>query len=134
MERLFAEDDYRFPGAQEGYHPSVASNLRRKRVAVFRSYLKCLKADFGRLDAAVQLYMASLSPRPARSGEGPAEAEAGVHVCRDLRREWRFWLFRFGLGTVDVHGLVGSLDGMRVCNLARWRWCAKVPLDALEPL
>lgn len=113
MERILAEDDYRFLEAQESYHPSVASNLRRKRVAAFRSYLTCLKADFGRLDAAIRLYM-SACPQDRPDLAQAVVKRRLVFAYAVTLTEWRLLLFRFGLGTVDIQGLLGSLDGMRL--------------------
>ena len=65
MARLFSEEDYRYLAAQKGYHPKLAKRLRRERVLVFRGYLAFLKADYRRLEAALNLYMAdSRTDRP----------------------------------------------------------------------
>lgn len=113
MERLFSEADFEFLKSQKGYHPGIARRLRRQRCAIFRSYLSCLKRDFGRLEAAVLLCMA------ASRADRPDLAKALIK--RRLVFTWavacaecRLVLFRQGLGTVDVSKLVGSLSGMRV--------------------
>jgi hypothetical protein len=113
MQRILAEDDYRFLEAQEFYHPSVASDLRRKRVAAFRSYLTCLKADFGRLDAATRLYL-SACPQDRPDLAQALLKRRLVFAYAVTLTEWRLLLFRWGLGTVDIQGLLGSLDGMRL--------------------
>jgi hypothetical protein len=113
MERILAEDDYRFLEAQEFYHSSVASDLRRKRVAAFRSYLACLKADFGRLDAATRLYMSACHQDRPDLAQALLKRRL-VFAYAVTLTEWRLLLFRFGLGTVDIQGLLGSLDGMRL--------------------
>lgn len=113
MERILAEDDYRFLETQESYHPSVASDLRRKRVAAFRSYLACLKADFGRLDAATRLYMSACTQDRPDLAQALLKRRL-VFAYAVTLTEWRLLLFRFGLGTVDIQGLLGSLDGMRL--------------------
>jgi hypothetical protein len=113
MQRILAEDDYRFLEAQECYHPSIASNLRRKRAVAFRSYLTCLKADFGRLDSAIRLYMAACSQDRPDLAQAVLKRRLVFAYALTLA-EWRLLLFRFGLGTVDIEALIGSLDGMRL--------------------
>lgn len=113
MQRILAEDDYRFLEAQEWYHPSIASNLRRKRAAAFRSYLTCLKADFGRLDSAIRLYMAACSQDRPDLAKAVLKRRL-VFAYAVTFAEWRLLLFRFGLGTADIEALIGSLDGMRL--------------------
>jgi hypothetical protein len=113
MERLFSEADFDFLKSQKGYHPSISRRLRRQRCAIFRSYLSCLKRDFGHLEAAVLLCMA------ASRADRPDLAKAVLK--RRLVFTWavacaqcRLVLYSQGLGTVDVSKLVGSLSGMRV--------------------
>ena len=113
MERLFSETDFEFLRSQKGYHPSISRHLRRQRRAIFRSYLSCLKRDFGRLEAAVLLCMA------ASRADRPDLANAVlrrrlVFTWAVVRAEWRLALYSLGLGTVDVSQLIGSLTGMRV--------------------
>jgi len=113
MERLFSETDFEFLKSQKGYHPSIARHLRRQRRAIFRSYLSCLKRDFGHLEAAAMLCMA------ASGTDRPDLAKAVlmrrlVFTWAVVRTEWRLALYSLGLGTVDVSALVGSLSGMRL--------------------
>jgi len=113
MERLFSEADFEFLKSQKGYHPSISRRLRRQRCTIFRSYLSCLKRDFGRLEAALMLCMA------ASRADRPDLAKAVlkrrlVFTWAVYCAEYRLVLYGLGLGTVDVSGLVGSLSGMRV--------------------
>jgi hypothetical protein len=113
MERLFSEADFEFLKSQKGYHPSISRRLRRERCAIFRSYLSCLKRDFGRLEAAVMLCMA------ASRADRPDLAKAIlkrrlVFTCAVASAEYRLVLYSLGLGKVDVGKLVGSLSGMRI--------------------
>jgi hypothetical protein len=112
MGRLFSEADFEFLKSQKGYHPSISRHLRRQRCAIFRSYLICLKRDFGRLEAAVMLCMA------ASRADRPDLAKALlkrrlVFTWAVACAEYRLVLYGFGLGTMDVTKLVGSLSGMR---------------------
>jgi hypothetical protein len=113
MERLFSEADFDFLKSQKGYHPSISRRLRRQRRAIFRSYLSCLKRDFGRLEAAILLCMA------ASRADRPDLAKAIlkrrlVFTWAVACAEYRLVLYGLGLGTVDVGKLIGSLSGMRV--------------------
>ena len=113
IERLFSEDDFDFLKSQKGYHPSTSRRLRRERCAIFRCYLSSLKRDFGLLEAAVMLCMA------ASRADRPDLAKAIlkrrlVFTWAVACAEYRLVLYGFGLGTVDVSRLVGSLSGMRV--------------------
>ena len=113
MERLFSEEDFRFLAAQEGCRSSVARRLRRERARVFRSYLNCLRADFGRLEAAVAMYMAACTRDRPDLAKALLKRRL-VFAYAVAAAELRLVLYRFGLGTVDVHSLVVSLDGMRL--------------------
>ncbi len=113
MERLFSEDDYRYLAAQRGYRPEIGRQLRRERIRVFRGYLKCLRADFTRLEAAVNLWMAN-SPTDRPDLAKTLLKQRLLFTYAMLGAEVRLVLHSAGMGTVDVHGLVGSLDGMRV--------------------
>jgi hypothetical protein len=113
MERLFSEDDFDFLKSQKGYHPSISRRLRRQRCAIFRSYLSSLKRDFGRLEAAVMLCMAA--SRTDRPDLAKAVIKRRlVFTWAVACAEYRLVLYGWGLGTVDVSRLVGSLSGMRV--------------------
>jgi hypothetical protein len=113
MARLLSETDFEFLRSQKGYQPSIARHLRHRRKAIFRSYLSCLKRDFGRLEAAVMLCMA------ASRADRPDLAKAVlrrrlVFTWAVVCTEWRLALYSVGLGTVDVGSLIGALSGMRV--------------------
>lgn len=113
MERLFSEADFEFLKSQKGNHPGIARRLRHQRCAIFRSYLTSLKQDFGRLEAAVMLCMtASRADRPdlARAVLQRRLVFTWAVACA----EYRLVLYGFGLGTMDVSKLVGSLSGMRL--------------------
>ncbi len=113
MARLFAEEDYAFLADQKGYNPRIARQLRRERRRVFRSYLDCLKRDFGQLEAAVKVCM--VTSREDRPDLAKALLKRRLVFTYALMvTEWHLALHSLGLGTVDVSRLVGSLDGMRI--------------------
>jgi len=112
MERLFAEEDYEFLTCQRGYHPGIARQLRRQRRRVFRSYLDCLKRDFGQLEAAIKMCMVtSCEDRPDLAKA--LLKRRLVFTYAVLAVECRLVLCSVGLGKIDVCRLVSSLDGMR---------------------
>ncbi len=114
MERILSAADFRFLNAQKGYRPKVARRLRWERIRAYRGYLKCLRADYRKLEAAVTLWMAhSPKDRP----------EMAIEL---LKRRIRFFLAMaaaegrlvlFGLNiTPPMHlRLVDDLDDLRVC-------------------
>jgi hypothetical protein len=114
MERLLAEEDFDFLASQRGYAPSIARRLRSERRKIFREYLRCLWRDFGRLEAAVRLLMVNSSE------DRPELAQALLRQRLLFTRgivaaEFRLILYGLGLGTVNVQGLVGSLNAMHTC-------------------
>lgn len=113
MARLFAEEDYAFLAGQRGFNPRIARQLRRERRRVFRSYLNCLKRDFGQLEAAIKMCM--IMSRQDRPDLAKALLKRRLVFTYALMvTEWGLALHSLGLGTVDVSRLVGSLDGMRI--------------------
>ena len=112
MERLFSEEDYHYLARQRGFHPRIARQLRRERIRIFRGYLRCLKSDYRRLEAAIALYMAD-SPV-----DRPDLAKSLFHrrlqfMWAVLNAEWRLRLYGFGLSPMDAQRLVTAVDDMR---------------------
>jgi hypothetical protein len=113
MERLLSEEDIEFLRAQRGYEPGMDKALRAGRRRLFRLYLRSLALDFNRLHLALRL---ALLDSPAdRPDLGVIlikqklvffAALAAVHA--------RLLLHTLGIGTVDVRGLVSTLERMRV--------------------
>jgi len=113
MLRLLDECDMQFLRSQPGYDSRMEARLRAQRCQIFRGYLKCLDADFRRTCAALQLLMMqSQYDRPDLASalvRSQMDFACGVVVVR-----FRLALYRFGLASVDVRGLVKLFDGMRV--------------------
>ncbi len=112
MMRLLECDDLDFLRSQPGFTPRMEARLRRQRCRIFGGYLRCLSADFGRVCAALKVLMVqSRHDRPdlaaalLRSQARFAFSMAVVMV--------RVFLYRCGLGSVDVRGLVKIFDNMR---------------------
>ena len=112
MERLLSEEDVEFLKSQPGFEPGMEKSLRSARRKIFRAYLKSLGMDFNRLHLALRLELL-LAPtdRPdlgavlVKQKVGFFVALAAVHV--------RLLMHTVGIGTVEVRGLVSTLERMR---------------------
>jgi hypothetical protein len=114
MERLLDERDFEFLAGQPGISAALVRSLRAERRKIFRSYLRSLSRDFGRVCAAIRhLMLYSSHDRPdlamvlARQrfafamGLMGAEVRLAMHACG-----WS------GV-SLDVRGLVDALESMR---------------------
>ena len=112
MERLLSDDDYTFLASQPGFDKKMLRRVRSERRRVFRGYLSCLSRDFSLVSTAIRLMMMySSQDRPdlART----LYKQQALFACGMLAVQWRLLLHTWGLGTVDVHGLVRTMDLMR---------------------
>src|SRR5436190_11105527 len=57
MLRLLDGEDLEFLRSQPGFTSKMATKLRIQRYLIFRGYLNCLNADFGRVCAAMKVLM-----------------------------------------------------------------------------
>lgn len=108
MLRLLAADDF----ALSASNPILARDLKTRRISLFRRYLRCLTRDYGRALEGIRLVM-------VQSGvDRPDLARALVKnrvlfalaICRI---EIRLVLFSFGIGRIDVSGVVEAFDRLR---------------------
>lgn len=113
MLRLLDGSDLEFLRSQPGCDSRMLSRLRRQRCDIFLGYLKCLNSDFQRTCAVLKLLM--LQSRHDRPDLGTALLRARLEFTKGLLVvHFRLSLYRLGLAGVDVSGLVGLFDGMRV--------------------
>jgi hypothetical protein len=112
MERLFDESDYDFLSAQPGFHPRITRRLRAERRKVFRCYLRCLSRDFDKLSAAVRVLMLH-APHDRSEAASALFRQRMIFDYAMIMVRFRLVLQTFGIGTVDVHRLVASLEAMR---------------------
>jgi hypothetical protein len=113
MIRLLDGADLEFLQSQPGFNPSMATRLRVQRCQIFRGYLRCLNADFGRVCAAIKLLM--LQSRHDRPDLAEALLRQQIQfACGMLAIQFRLFLYRWGLCGVDVTALVGIFDAMRL--------------------
>jgi hypothetical protein len=113
MMRLLDSEDLEFLRSQPGFTPHMAAKLRIQRCRIFRGYLRSLSDDFARVCMALKIIlMQSRDDRPdlakalVRQQALFAAGMAAVHV--------RLFLYRWGLCSADVTGLVTIFDGMRL--------------------
>ena len=111
MLRLFDREDYQFLAAQAGFRPGIAGQLRKKRRRVFRYYLRNLRIDFNRLQAAAKLCLLH-APE-----DRPDFALALLKLrsqfwCAMLCAYGRLALEPLGVKPSDVRGLLGSLESL----------------------
>lgn len=113
MERLLSEDDFRFLRTQAGYEPAVEKQLRKQRRLVFRSYLRSLGQDFNRLHLALRLVVLH-SPQDRPDLAAALIRQRLLFFVGLGMAHCRLTLHTLGVGTVDVRGLVSTLDTMRL--------------------
>lgn len=113
MIRLLDGEDLEFLRAQPGFTSEMVAKLRLQRCQIFREYLRCLNADFGRVSAAMKiLILQSRNDRPdlaAALVRHQAAFLSGMLVIR-----FRLFLYRWGLGAVDVTDLVKVFEKLRL--------------------
>lgn len=112
MERVLAEDDFRFLASQCGYEPRIERKLRAARRRVFRQYLRCLRKDFARLEACLRWLMVH-SPVDRPDLARVLRRYKFAFLCALVGAEARLLLHGFGLQPADAGRLVGVLDLLR---------------------
>ncbi|HEV3199106.1 MAG TPA: hypothetical protein VGZ73_14435 [Bryobacteraceae bacterium] len=113
MLRLLDGEDLEFLRSQPGFTPKMANKLRIQRCLIFRGYLQCLNADFGRVCAAMKVLMLQ-----SRNDRPDLAAALVRHQTTFLWRmatvRVRLVLYRWGVCAVDVTSLVQIIDAMRL--------------------
>ena len=112
MERLLQEEDFRFLASQPGFSPRLGRHFRTERRRIFRCYLRNLSKDFSRISLACQM----LVIHAADDREDLAKSLIRKRLMFRFGMfaiEGRLLLHTAGVGTVDVRGLVESLETMQ---------------------
>jgi len=118
MMRLLDGRDLEFLRSQPAVTPQIVARLRQQRCRIFRGYLKCLTRDFQRVCWAIRILMMQANQdRPdlarllLRSQLSFALGVCNMHV--------RVTLFAWGVGTVDMSGLLKRFDLVRreLCSM-----------------
>ena len=113
MMRLLDAEDLEFLRTQPGYTPKMASQLRIQRCQIFREYLRCLTADFGRVCAAMKLVMLQ-SRRDRPDLAGALLRNQILFASGVMGVQFRLTLYQWGLCGVDVTSLVKIFEMMRL--------------------
>lgn len=113
MMRLLEREDLDFLRSQPGFNPRMATKLRIQRCQIFRGYLRCLSADFSRVCAAIKVLM--LQSRHDRPDLAAALVRHQVTFTSGIIVvHVRLFLYRWGIGAVNVSSLVKTFDVMRL--------------------
>ena len=112
MERLLQEEDFRFLSSQPGFSARLGRRFRTERRRVFRAYLRSLSMDFGRVSQACQMLVVHAAEDRGDLAKGIIR-QRFLFALGILAIEGRLLLHAAGVGTVDVHGLVESLEAMQ---------------------
>jgi hypothetical protein len=113
MMRLLDDRDLEFLRSQPGFSPGMATRLRIQRRQIFQGYLRCLEGDFQRVCMALKVLM--LQSRHDRPDLASALVRHQVTFALTMASvNVRVFLYRWGLGGVDVSALVKSFDAMRL--------------------
>jgi hypothetical protein len=113
LERLLDVQEYRFLESHRGFRRSTIRRYRRRRVQVFRGYLRCLSVDYGRICAAIRLLIVQ-SPLDRPDLASLLVRQRLVFAFHFLLAEYRLSLHGLGLGHVDVAHLLNALEQMQV--------------------
>jgi hypothetical protein len=111
MERLLAEEDFKFLSRQPGFDLSLYRKLRRDRLHIFKQYLNRSIVDFNRLHAAVR----AILPYVAEDRSDIASRLIWLKFrfsCAAIRAEISYRLCLLGIGTLAVHSLISELEHM----------------------
>jgi hypothetical protein len=112
MERLLRQEDFEFLEKQPGYTPRLGRRFRTERRKLFRGYLRNLKKDFGRVTAACHELL--IHSDTDRGDLGSALMRQRLTFTFAMMAvEGRLLLHAAGVGTVEVSGLVESLETMQ---------------------
>ena len=112
MERLLQEEDFRFLSSQPGFSARLGRRFRTERRRIFRAYLRSLSMDFGRVSKACQMLVIHAAEDRGDLAKGIVRQRL-LFALGILAVEGRLMLHAAGVGTVDVSGLVESLETMQ---------------------
>ena len=112
MERLLQEQDFRFLAAQPGFSPQLGRRFRTERRRIFRGYLRNLRKDFGRVSLAFRILIVHSVEDRGDLAQSLMRLRV-MFMLGMLAVEGRLLLHAAGLGTVNVRGLVESLETMQ---------------------
>jgi hypothetical protein len=111
MLRLLTDAEFAFAGNNS----VLRRQMMKERHKLFREYLRCLARDYGQLLKGIRLVMLhSDRDRPdLAKALALSRAKFALSLCRI---EISLRMHQFGIGTVDVSGLVRALDSLRYAH------------------
>jgi hypothetical protein len=111
MEKLLAEEDFKFLSRQPGFDLSLYRKLRRDRLHIFKQYLNRSIVDFNRLHAAVRAILPYMGED--RSDLVSRLIWLKMRFCfAAIRAEISYRLCLLGIGRLAVHPLISELERM----------------------
>ncbi len=113
MEKLLAEEDFKFLSRQPGFDLSLYRKLRRDRLHIFKQYLNRSIVDFNRLHAAVR----AIVPHIAEDRSDLISRLIWLKVrfsCAAIRAEISYRLCLLGIGNLAVRSLISELEHMNL--------------------
>ncbi|HWB84377.1 MAG TPA: hypothetical protein VG675_09575 [Bryobacteraceae bacterium] len=113
MLRLLDQEDFRLLQAQPGFTPKMAATLRQQRCRIFQQYMRSLDADFDRVCTAVKILMLRSSRDRADLAAVLVRSQL-LYAYGKMMIQLRLCLYRRGLSSVDVSGLLGIFGTMSV--------------------
>jgi hypothetical protein len=113
MMRLLDNGDFDFIRSELGFTARDLAQLRRDRCRIFREYLRLLHSDFQGVCFAIKLLMVQSQEDRPDLAAFLLRSQLAFAVGM-ARVQWRLLMFRFGLGNVDVAGLLKLFDVARV--------------------
>lgn len=103
--------DLEFARLRRASDRRTAAKLRRERCQVFKDYLQRLQGDFGRATVALKVLM--VQSREDRPDLAAALLRHQLAFgCGMVAARTRLFLYRWGIGSVDVSGLVRAFDAV----------------------
>jgi hypothetical protein len=112
MQRLLSENDYEFLAAQAGFDAKIAKRLRSERRKIFRAYLRNMTLDFHRLHLAAKM-LAAYGTEDRSELASKLVTQRFQFFGALALVQVRLAFHSVGIGTVEVHNLIGSLESLR---------------------
>jgi hypothetical protein len=113
MWRLLGQEDLRFLRTQPGFTSQMANTFRIQRCQVFREYLRQLDSDFKCICMALKVVIVqSKHDRPDLASvlvRNQMTFAYGIMMV-----QFQLMCYRYGIGTVNVTGLLKLFDRMRL--------------------
>ena len=110
---LLNQEDLQLLRTQPGFTPQMATSFRIQRCQLVQEYLRYLDSDFKRICMALKVVMVQAEH------DRPELASALVRnqmtfAYGMVMVQFQLVLYRYGVGNVDVTGLVKLFDGLRL--------------------